>query len=103
LQTVGQQRQQTGYPYLLIGFAAETQDLLKNAKSKLKRKHVDYIIANDVTRDGAGFQADTNVVTILGADGSSISLPQQSKTAVAEVIIQRITARLQTVPHRQRG
>lgn len=102
LQTVGQQRKHTGQPYVLVGFAAETQDLLKNAKSKLRRKNADYIIANDVTRDGAGFQADTNIVTILGADGSALSLPQQSKSAVAEVIIQRIAARLQTVPHRQR-
>jgi phosphopantothenoylcysteine decarboxylase / phosphopantothenate---cysteine ligase len=85
----------------LVGFAAETQDLIKNAKSKLKRKNADYIIANDVTAPGAGFQSETNVVTILGSDGSSISLPQQTKAAVAEAIIQRVAARLQTVPHQK--
>lgn len=100
LQTVGQHRRETGYPHVLIGFAAETQDLIKNAQSKLKRKNADYIIANDVSARGAGFQGDTNVVTILGADGSMVSLPQQTKTAVAEAIIQRVAARLQTVPHR---
>lgn len=99
LQAVGQQREQLGRPYVLLGFAAETEDLLKNAKSKLKRKNADYIVANDVSSSGAGFQVDTNIVTILGADGSVISLPQQSKAAVAESIIQRIATRLQTFPH----
>jgi phosphopantothenoylcysteine decarboxylase/phosphopantothenate--cysteine ligase len=99
LQTVGERRRETGYPHVLIGFAAETQDLIKNARSKLTRKNADYIIANDVSLSGAGFQGDTNTVTILGADGSLISLPQQTKTAVAEAIIQRVAARLQTVPH----
>lgn len=100
LFTVGQQREQSGYPHVLVGFAAETQDLIKNAKAKLKRKNADYIIANDVSAKGAGFQSDTNIVTILGADGSTVSLAQQTKTAVAEAIIQRVAARLQTVPHR---
>jgi phosphopantothenoylcysteine decarboxylase/phosphopantothenate--cysteine ligase len=98
LLTVGQQRQETGYQHILIGFAAETEDLINNARSKLARKNADYIIANDVTASGAGFQADTNVVTILGSDGSLVSLPQQTKIAVAEAIIQRVAARLQTVP-----
>jgi phosphopantothenoylcysteine decarboxylase/phosphopantothenate--cysteine ligase len=98
LLTVGQQRDQTGYPHVLIGFAAETEDLINNARSKLARKNADYIIANDVTASGAGFQADTNVVTILGSDGSLVTLPQQTKIAVAEAIIQRVAARLQTVP-----
>ncbi len=100
LLTVGQHRHETGYPHVLIGFAAETQDLIKNAQSKLDRKNADYIIANDVSAKGSGFQGDTNVVTILGADGSMVSLPQQTKTAVAEAIMQRVAARLQTVPHR---
>jgi phosphopantothenoylcysteine decarboxylase/phosphopantothenate--cysteine ligase len=103
LLTIGQQRKETGRPFVLVGFAAETEDLIKNAKSKLRRKNADYIIANDVAMPGAGFQADTNIVTILGADGSSISLPQQTKAAVSEAIIQRVAARLQTIPHRDRG
>lgn len=100
LQAVGDQRAETGEPYVLVGFAAETSDLIRNAKAKLERKHVDFIVANDVSEPGAGFAVDTNVVTILGADGSVVSLPQQTKTAVAEAVIQRVAARLMTVPRR---
>jgi len=100
LATVGKRRAETGYPHVLVGFAAETQDLLKNAKSKLERKNVDFIIANNIAEEGAGFGSDTNIITILGSDGSVVSLPQQSKTAVAEAIIQRVAAKLQTVPRR---
>lgn len=102
LNAVGQQRKTTGYPAVLVGFAAETQDLVKNARAKLQKKNADFIVANDVTREGAGFQSDTNIVTILGSDGSSIQLPQQTKAAVAEAIIQRVASRLQTVPHRHK-
>lgn len=100
LATVGERRLETGRPHVLVGFAAETRDLIKNARSKLEKKHADYIVANDVSQAGAGFGADTNIVTILSADGSAISLPQQTKSAVAEAIIQRVAARLQTVPRR---
>ncbi|HYL60874.1 MAG TPA: bifunctional phosphopantothenoylcysteine decarboxylase/phosphopantothenate--cysteine ligase CoaBC, partial [Candidatus Acidoferrales bacterium] len=54
---------------LLIGFAAETDDLEANARGKLKRKGLDVIVANDVTQEGAGFGVDTNIVTLIGADG----------------------------------
>jgi phosphopantothenoylcysteine decarboxylase / phosphopantothenate---cysteine ligase len=94
LLAVGQQRQSSGYPRVLVGFAAETQDLLDNAQAKLTRKNADYIIANDVSREGAGFQGDTNIVTILGADGTRETLPQQSKDDVARAIIERIAIRL---------
>ncbi|MEP7285172.1 MAG: bifunctional phosphopantothenoylcysteine decarboxylase/phosphopantothenate--cysteine ligase CoaBC [Chloroflexota bacterium] len=97
LLTVGERRRSSGYPRVLIGFAAETQDLITNARSKLERKNADYIIANDVSRSGAGFQGDTNIVTILGADTSVETLPQLTKTAVAETIIQRVVMRLQSV------
>lgn len=100
LATVGARRAETGRPHVLVGFAAETRDLLKNARSKLEKKHVDYIVANDVSLAGAGFGTDTNIVTILSADGSAIALPQQTKSAVAEAIVQRVAARLQTVPRR---
>lgn len=101
LLTVGQQRKRTGFPPVLVGFAAETEDLLKNASGKLKRKNADFIVANNVMAEGAGFGVDTNIVTILGADGSAVSLPQQTKSAVAEAILQRVAARLQTVPRRK--
>ncbi|MCC7209202.1 MAG: bifunctional phosphopantothenoylcysteine decarboxylase/phosphopantothenate--cysteine ligase CoaBC [Anaerolineae bacterium] len=100
LASVGKRRAETGMPHVIVGFAAETQDLVRNARFKLEKKGVDFIIANDITAEGAGFGGDTNVVTILSADGSVVSLPQQTKIAVAEAIIQRIAARLMTVPRR---
>ncbi len=94
LHTVGMRRHETGYPRVLVGFAAETQDLLNNAQSKLERKNADFIIANDVSAPGAGFAGDTNIVTVLDTDGTRLSLTQQTKTAVAEMIIDQIAARL---------
>ncbi len=73
---------------VLVGFAAETEDLFFHAAGKLQRKHADMIVANDVTQAGAGFGSDTNIVTLLFADGSSRSLPQMSKEAVSEEILQ---------------
>ncbi|MGC1679545.1 MAG: bifunctional phosphopantothenoylcysteine decarboxylase/phosphopantothenate--cysteine ligase CoaBC [Candidatus Binataceae bacterium] len=77
---------------LLIGFAAETDDLAANAKSKLARKRLDLIVANDVTQAGAGFGVDTNIVTFFGADGSVESLPILSKDEVADKILDRLAA-----------
>ncbi len=77
---------------ILVGFAAETDDLEANARAKLKRKGLDLIVANDVTREGAGFEVDTNIVALIGADGSSRSHPQMSKDAVADLILDRIVA-----------
>ncbi len=77
---------------LLVGFAAETSDLEANARAKLKRKGLDLIVANDVTQAGAGFEVDTNIVTLIGADGRSQSHPQMSKDAVADLILDRIAA-----------
>ena len=77
---------------LLVGFAAETDELEANARAKLKRKGLDLIVANDVTREGAGFEVDTNIVTLIGSDGRSQSHPQMSKDAVADLILDRIVA-----------
>jgi phosphopantothenoylcysteine decarboxylase/phosphopantothenate--cysteine ligase len=77
---------------LMIGFAAETDDLAANAKSKLARKRLDLIVANDVTQAGAGFGVDTNIVTFFGADGSVESLPILSKDQVADKILDRLAA-----------
>ncbi|HUJ32299.1 MAG TPA: bifunctional phosphopantothenoylcysteine decarboxylase/phosphopantothenate--cysteine ligase CoaBC [Candidatus Acidoferrum sp.] len=71
---------------LLIGFAAETDSLAENARAKLARKGVDMIVANDVTQEGAGFDADTNVVTLFLRDGREIALPKLSKLQVAHRI-----------------
>ncbi|MGH7812937.1 MAG: bifunctional phosphopantothenoylcysteine decarboxylase/phosphopantothenate--cysteine ligase CoaBC [Candidatus Binataceae bacterium] len=77
---------------LLIGFAAETDDLEANARGKLRRKRLDLIVANDVTREGAGFGGDTNIVTLIGPDGRVESHPILSKDAVADLILDRIVA-----------
>ncbi len=77
---------------VMIGFAAETDDLEANARAKLKRKGLDLIVANDVTREGAGFEVDTNIVTFIGADGHFRSHPQMSKDAVADLILDQVVA-----------
>jgi phosphopantothenoylcysteine decarboxylase / phosphopantothenate---cysteine ligase len=76
-------------PLVLVGFAAETGDLLPKARAKRARKHVDLIVANDVTTPGAGFDVETNAVTIIGADHEQ-TLPVQSKARVAEAILDSV-------------
>jgi phosphopantothenoylcysteine decarboxylase/phosphopantothenate--cysteine ligase len=76
-------------PRVTIGFAAETQDLLENAKGKLERKRLDLIVANDVTANDAGFAVETNRVTLLAPDGSAEALPLLTKAEVAEEILDR--------------
>ena len=76
-----------------MGFAAESQDLLENASEKLQSKQLDFIAANDISANDAGFAVDTNRVTLLFANGTKEILPLMSKTEVAEKIIEH-TARL---------
>lgn len=90
LQSVSEQRLQTGFPRCVVGFAAETQDILHNAQEKLARKNLDFIVANDVSREDAGFAVDTNAVTVLSRTAEPEMLPLQSKRAVAEHILDRI-------------
>jgi phosphopantothenoylcysteine decarboxylase/phosphopantothenate--cysteine ligase len=80
---------------VLVGFAAETGDLLRKAREKRARKNVDLIVANDVTTPGAGFEVETNAVTIIGADQEQ-TLPLQSKARVAEAILDRVEQLLKT-------
>jgi len=82
---------------VLVGFAAETGDLVANAAAKLAAKRLDLIVANDVTAPGAGFDHDTNVVTLLSSDGSVRSLPRQSKALVAEALVEAILPLLPAV------
>jgi phosphopantothenoylcysteine decarboxylase / phosphopantothenate---cysteine ligase len=74
-------------PRVLIGFAAETERLVENARAKLSRKRADMIVANDVTQEGAGFDGDTNIVTLVLSDGRDIALPKMSKLEVANRIL----------------
>ena len=75
---------------IVVGFAAETDDLVANARKKLQRKRVDLMVANDVRQAGAGFDTDTNVVKILDAEGGVEELPLLSKHEVAERILDRV-------------
>lgn len=75
---------------LLIGFAAETEELLANARSKLERKRVDFIVANDVSRPDIGMDSDDNAVTILAGTGESWEVPKASKAEIAEQILDRV-------------
>lgn len=90
LLELGQKKQQQ----LLIGFAAETEDLMTHAQEKLIKKNLDMIIANDVTLPGAGFNTDTNIVKIIYKNGSVEELPQLSKQQIAGIIIDKISTML---------
>jgi phosphopantothenoylcysteine decarboxylase/phosphopantothenate--cysteine ligase len=94
LKAVFQMRQETGKELLVVGFAAETENLLDNAQEKLERKGLAMIVANDVSAKDAGFSVDTNRVAILDNDGGKEDLPLLSKEEVAERIIDRIMERL---------
>ena len=76
---------------VFVGFAAETNDVLAHARDKLARKDLDMIVANDVTRPGAGFDVDTNIVTFITKDGQE-ALPMMSKAEVAQRILDRALA-----------
>jgi len=76
--------------YLLVGFAAETEDLLANAREKLEKKNLDMIVANDVSRGDAGFETDTNLVRIIYRDGQIEELPMMTKHEVADHLLDRI-------------
>lgn len=77
---------------VVVGFAAESQELLKNASNKLQSKKLDLIAANDISANDAGFSAETNRITLLYPDGRTESLPLISKTEAAGIIIERIAA-----------
>ncbi len=74
----------------LVGFAAETSDLLANAAGKLQRKNLDLIVANDVSAAGVGFQHDTNAVTLLTALGTTTSIPLADKRAIAKAVLDTV-------------
>lgn len=79
---------------VLVGFAAETQNLLQYAQSKLEKKNLDFIVANDVSKPGAGFQGDTNIIKILSRDGSIEELPLMTKRELSAIIMDRAERKL---------
>ncbi len=86
LKTLGSVKKQQ----FLVGFAAETQNLLENAAAKVKKKNLDMIVANDVSMKGAGFNTDTNIVKFLYPDGKIEALEILSKDDVAEILLDRV-------------
>ena len=86
LKTLGGMKKQQ----FLVGFAAETQNLLENAANKVKKKNLDMIVANDVSLKGAGFNTDTNIVKFLYPDGTVEALEILSKDTVAAILLDRV-------------
>jgi phosphopantothenoylcysteine decarboxylase/phosphopantothenate--cysteine ligase len=91
LQAVAKARR----PRVVVGFAAESRDLIQNAEEKLKSKKLDLIVANDISAKDAGFGTDTNRVTLIDATGKSEPLPLAAKAEVADLIIERVAALLE--------
>lgn len=87
LKTLGQRKTEN---QIIVGFAAETNDIIENAKKKLESKNLDFIVANDVTQEGAGFGTDTNIVTLISRNGNIKSLPLMSKEGVAAAILDKV-------------
>ena len=75
---------------ILVGFAAETNDLIENASLKIKKKNLDFIVANDLTKEGAGFGVDTNIVKIIDKEGNIAEYPKMKKEEVANIILDKI-------------
>jgi phosphopantothenoylcysteine decarboxylase/phosphopantothenate--cysteine ligase len=84
---------------ILVGFAAETDDLVANATAKLVSKKLDFVVANDVAAPGAGFDHDTNAVTIVAADGSTHVVPVADKRVIADAVLDAIVASLTRPPN----
>ncbi len=94
LAAVAERRRANGRPRVVVGFAAETQDVVKSAQSKLKSKALDLIVANDVSQADSGFGSDTNRATLIDAGGKVEPLPLLSKMEVAENVITRVAGML---------
>jgi len=94
LQTIGQRKT----AQFVVGFAAETQDVLEHAKGKLERKNLDMVVANDVLQEGAGMGSDTNIVTLLTRDGEKLALEKLSKRQVADKILDAVGIKLARRP-----
>jgi phosphopantothenoylcysteine decarboxylase/phosphopantothenate--cysteine ligase len=84
---------------VVVGFAAETENLLENASEKLRKKNLDFIVANDLTQPGSGFRCDTNQVKILDRAGNVEALPCLSKEEVARRILDRIATLMKKADH----
>jgi phosphopantothenoylcysteine decarboxylase/phosphopantothenate--cysteine ligase len=90
LLEVANRKAKSGFPRIIIGFAAESEQVVQNATAKVENKKLDLIVANDISQKESGFEVDTNRVIFIKKDGSKESLPILSKYEVAERIIQKI-------------
>lgn len=95
LSAVAHLKSEIGFPIITVGFAAESQNLLENARFKLQSKKLDLLVANDITAINAGFGVDTNRVTLLDAVGGVETLPLMSKAEVAQVVLDRVVNLIQ--------
>jgi phosphopantothenoylcysteine decarboxylase/phosphopantothenate--cysteine ligase len=77
----------------MVIFSAETENLIEDAKGKLVKKHADFVVANDVTKEGAGFYGDTNIARIISKDGYEIDSGLVSKDALANIILDIVAER----------
>ncbi len=94
LGLVAQRRKKGSRPRVVVGFAAESQDLVANARLKARDKGLDLIVANDILAADAGFAVETNRVTLIDSSGSVQELPLMTKAEVAEVVLERVGALL---------
>jgi phosphopantothenoylcysteine decarboxylase/phosphopantothenate--cysteine ligase len=93
LSAVAERRGATGRPAVVVGFAAESQDLVQNARDKVLRKKLSLIVANDISARDAGFGVDTNRVVLIDAGGGVEALPLLTKAEVAEKVVERSVRR----------
>ncbi|MCK5645527.1 MAG: bifunctional phosphopantothenoylcysteine decarboxylase/phosphopantothenate--cysteine ligase CoaBC [Anaerolineales bacterium] len=97
LGLVAQKQEANGWPRLSVGFAAESENLVDNARAKLEEKNLSLIVANDISLPDAGFEVDTNRVTLIDSEGGVQELPLMSKVEVSEVVLQRVIQLLETL------
>lgn len=98
LKEVSQRKVQLHRPAVVVGFAAESQDLLSNARKKLATKHLDLIIANDIASPDSGFGTDYNLVSLLTPDGRVETLEMMSKYAVARAVLEKVVQMIPSIP-----
>ncbi|MEG1635974.1 MAG: bifunctional phosphopantothenoylcysteine decarboxylase/phosphopantothenate--cysteine ligase CoaBC [Cellulosilyticaceae bacterium] len=86
LKSLGEQKKHQ----ILVGFAAETENVIAYAKEKIEKKHLDFIVANNIAQSGAGFKGDTNIATLIKSDGEMIAYPQMTKNELGDRILNEV-------------
>lgn len=86
LKSLGEQKKHQ----ILVGFAAETENVIAYAKDKIEKKHLDFIVANNIAESGAGFKGDTNIATLIKSDGEMTAYPQMTKSELGDIILNEV-------------